>query len=70
MNRTPASSSNLASVGYDEASQVLEIEFQSGSVYSYRGVPLSVFQALMSAASHGSHFSAFIRNRYLTERVS
>ncbi len=69
MNRTPVSSSNLAAVGYDAASQILEVEFHNGSVYSYHGVPAAVYQALMSAASHGSYFSAFIRDSYLTDRV-
>lgn len=69
MNRIPVSSSNLATVGYDAVSQTLEVEFLDGSAYRYHGVPVVVYQALMSAASHGSYFSAFIRNRYPTDRV-
>lgn len=69
MNRTPVSSSNLAAVGYDAGSQRLEVEFHDGSVYCYRGVPASVHKALMSAGSHGSYFSAFIRDQYPTDRV-
>lgn len=30
MNRTPVSSSNLKSVGYDQSSNTLEIEFHGG----------------------------------------
>ena len=60
MNRIPVVSSNLASIGYEGG--VLEIEFKSGSVYQYSGVPASVYEALMSAPSHGKYFSAHIRN--------
>lgn len=60
MNRIPVVSSNLASVGYEGG--ILEIEFKSGSVYQYSGVPASVYEALMSAPSHGQYFSAHIRN--------
>lgn len=64
MDRTPVSSSDLASVGYEATSMLLEIEFLSGSIYQYFDVPESEFQQLMQAASHGSYFSANIRNRY------
>lgn len=51
MERIPVSSSNLASVGYQDG--ILEVAFKSGSVYQYTGVPESVYEALMSAPSHG-----------------
>lgn len=34
MYRTPVSSSNLASVGYDQQTQTHEIEFNSGAICS------------------------------------
>jgi hypothetical protein len=61
MNRVPVSSSNLVSVGYDSESKVLEIEFQSGSVYQYFNVPANIYSGLMSAASHGRYFDAYIK---------
>ena len=38
----------MNSVGYDEQSQILEIEFTGGEVYRYLDVPASVFHELMS----------------------
>lgn len=64
MNRTPVSSSNLRSVGYDSSQNVLEIEFHGGRVYQYTGVPESIFRGLMGAASHGKYFHRNIENRY------
>ncbi len=64
MNRTPVSSSNLASVGYAPNSLILEIEFNSGSVYQYFDVPEYVFHGLMQASSKGKFFHAHIRNNY------
>ncbi len=61
MNRTPVSSSNLASVGYNSQTATLEIEFLNGSVYQYFNVPESIYSGLMSAASHGSYFAAHIK---------
>ncbi|MEM6645888.1 MAG: KTSC domain-containing protein [Bacteroidota bacterium] len=69
MKRTPVSSSNLASVGYDASTQTLEIGFNSGSVYAYSGVPASVYTGLMHASSHGRYFHAHIRSVYSYRRI-
>ncbi len=47
MERLAVNSSNLASVGYDEESSTLEIEFNSDYIYQYFGVPFHLFTALM-----------------------
>ena len=64
MNRTPVSSSNLASVGYDSATQVLEIEFHSGGIYQYFNVSSTTYNSLMSARSKGTFFHDHIKDRY------
>ena len=61
MKRTKVSSSNLASVGYNPVTKILEIEFLNGSVYQYYDVPQSVYDGLMKAESHGKFFYANIR---------
>lgn len=70
MNRQYVNSSNLRSIGYDQASQTLEIEFHSGRVYQYYGVPLSVYTGLMNASSHGTFFHRFIKGRYSDARIA
>jgi hypothetical protein len=69
MKRIPVSSSNLRSVGYDKATQTLEIEFHSGGIYQYSSVPRSTYTGLMSASSHGSYFHIHIRDVYPTRRI-
>ena len=69
MNRTPVSSSNLAAVGYDPASQTLEIEFRDSSLYQYFDVSQAVVDGLLAAASLGSYFHAQIRGVYRYARV-
>lgn len=63
----PVSSSDIASIGYDNGT--LYIAFISGGVYSYTGVPESIFQNLMSAGSHGKYFHANIKNNYPYSRI-
>lgn len=69
MLRTPVSSSDLRSVGYDPQTQTLEIEFNSGEVYQYFNVPVGIYQGLMSAASHGKYFHQNIKNTYSYRRI-
>lgn len=61
MERQHVSSSNLKAVGYDSATKTLEIEFLNGGLYQYSGVHESVYQALMSASSHGQYFDSHIK---------
>ncbi|EPE9057451.1 KTSC domain-containing protein [Klebsiella aerogenes] len=69
MERKAVNSSNLASVGYDEPSQTLEIEFHHGGVYQYYDVPEHVYMELTNADSIGSYFSHNIRNDYPTQKI-
>lgn len=66
MKRSGVKSSNLESVGYDSASETLEIEFRGGTVYQYSGVPQHAYDAFVGATSLGSHFHHHIRNKYST----
>lgn len=63
----PVSSSNLASVGYENGT--LHIGFTNGSLYAYYNVPFAVYQNLMTAPSHGEYFHARIKGIYRYERI-
>ena len=69
MNRDPVASSNIASLGYDEPSQTLEIEFTNGMIYQYYNVGSVLFEQLMQAPSKGQFLNAYIRNAHAYSRV-
>lgn len=54
MERQLVSSTNLHSVGYDQDSSTLEIEFHSGGIYQYINVPVHVYTGLMTSSSKGT----------------
>ena len=64
MNRQHVTSSNISSVGYDEADGTLEVEFHDGKIYQYSDVPPPVYRGLLDAPSKGSYFHAHIRTTY------
>ncbi len=63
MDRIPVSSSNVASVGYDPSSSILEIEFNNGSIYQYSGVPEHVYTGLVNASSKGEYLDQNIKKQ-------
>lgn len=64
MQRLPLDSSSLRSAGYDEGSSELEIEFQSGRVYRFSGVPAGLYLWLARSRDKGGLFNRLIRDRY------
>ena len=70
MDRHPVASSNIRSIGYNSSDQVLEIEFNDGSVYHYFGVPQFEYQGLMTASSHGTYLAKNIKNKYTYKKIS
>ncbi|MFH0178294.1 KTSC domain-containing protein [Streptomyces cacaoi] len=70
MLRQSVSSSNLRSVGYDPANGVLEVEFKSGAVYQYSGVPEGIHSALISAGSKGQYLHRAVIGTFPCQRIS
>ena len=69
MQRTPVSSSNIRSIGYDAPTSILEVEFDSGDVYQYFNVPEHVYRNFLVASSHGQFLNDYIRYSYRYQRV-
>ena len=64
MDVTAVESTTLATVAYDKARGLLQLEFRSRAIYQYFGVAAAVHEALLCAPSKGSYFNRFIRGRF------
>lgn len=69
MHRIPVESSDIVSIGYDEADRTLEIEFQNKRIYRYLEVEPETHAQLMRADSYSQFFSTFITRRYRYKKV-
>ena len=67
MNMIPVSSSNIASIGYYNGT--LYVAFNRGGLYTYSGVPESIYHGLMSASSHGSYLASHVKGIYPYRRI-
>jgi hypothetical protein len=61
MDREPASSSAVISLGYDEPTQTLEVAFIGGSIYRYFKVGPGLWRQLVEADSKGRFLNAEIK---------
>ncbi len=64
MDREHVDSSMIASIGYDETTCTLEVEFNSGAVWQYYDFPEHMWHEFQSAESKGKYFHANIREQY------
>ncbi len=69
VERLSVKSRILRSVGYDDSTKILEIEFSSGYVYQYSGVPPKVYADLMRSDEIGKFFSEKVRPKFQTKQV-
>jgi hypothetical protein len=70
VERQPVKSRILRSVGYDDSTKILEIEFHTGLVYQYSGVPPKVYADLMHSEEIGKYFSEKVRPKFHTKQVT
>jgi hypothetical protein len=70
MKRVSVDSAVMCSVGYDAASELLEVEFRNGSVYRYFDVPRDHYDAFLAATSKGKFFNAHVRPAFHFTRVA
>lgn len=57
------------SISYNATTDELTIEFQQRGTYRYSGVPADEYLGIRDAASHGTYFNLYIRDRYPYERI-
>lgn len=62
-------SSNVDSIGYDEATQILRVRFLKGGLYEYRNVPSIEFEQLRNTPSVGSYLARNIKGNYPYDRI-
>lgn len=59
----------IKSIGYDNSSSTLEIEFSSGVIWNYFDVPESLWYEFQGNESKGKFFHANIKNKFAETQV-
>jgi KTSC domain len=69
MGRIELQSTSLKAADYQFRNAWLEVEFRTGAVYRYFGVPAWIYQEFLEAESKGRYFNQHIRNRFPTQKL-
>jgi len=64
MDMQLVNSSNIRAVGYDALTNIMRVEFNSGSVYDYHQVPEEIYRQLLISPSFGKFFAVHVKNRF------
>lgn len=59
-----AGSSAISDASYDDETQELNVTFNSGQTYTFRGVPAEIYDGLISASSPGRYYHQNIKGQY------
>lgn len=72
IKRQPVKSTNIKSMGYDEKSRTVEIEFHKGAIWQYSPIMPKAWQEFSNADSKGTYFAQYIRgnNRVTAFKIS
>lgn len=65
----PVKSSSIKSIAWNPPDQML-IEFHSGHIHRYEGVPHSVYAALLAAPSKGQFFHKTVKGKFKSTPVA
>jgi hypothetical protein len=60
----------LSSAGYDAETRTLELEFRSGRIYRFSGVPPATYEWLLRSPRKGGYIARMINARYPYEDVT
>jgi len=60
MEMQPVTSSQVDSIGYDEESQTMHVQFHKGGLYEYSDVTPEIHNQLLNASSIGSQLKSIV----------
>ncbi|MGB5990033.1 MAG: KTSC domain-containing protein [Marinifilaceae bacterium] len=69
MEMISVNSRNLSSIGYDDETEILNIQFNNGRTYQYFNVPLYEFNNLLNASSKGQYANQNIYKSYSSSEI-
>ncbi len=70
MERQRVRSSNIRSAGYDPDAEIMEVEFENGSVYQYLSVPADIHDRFLHASSKSKFLNTHAKSRFRFRQVS
>lgn len=69
LERIEVFSLEIASLGYDETTSVLQVEFHNMCIYNFFDVPKEYYEKCICADSVEKYFQINIKNHFTSDRI-
>ena len=69
MRHHPVKTSRIASIGYDERTNTLEVRFNDKSALQYHGVPERIFTVFLTVVSKGRYYDGVVKGKFPERKV-
>jgi hypothetical protein len=69
MQRLSIDSDSLRSIGYNELGQMMEVEFEDGTLRQYYDVPLDIYDELLETKTKDKYFNDYVKDNYLFQQI-
>ncbi len=69
MKRIKIESDCIISIGYNETSRTLEVEYKNGSVYQYFDIGVEVYNRIKNERLHSEYFREEVVPNYEYEKI-
>jgi hypothetical protein len=69
MEKQSVTSRGIQWIRYDEAKNILEVQYASSKAYRYFDVPITVYEWLLKAGSKGKFVNRLVKDKYAYERI-
>ena len=70
MRHHSVKSSRIASIGYDERTNTLEVRFHDKSTLQYHGVPERIFTVFLTVVSKGRYYDGVVKGKFPEKKVA
>ena len=62
-------STEIEWIGYEQKTNMLQVEFIEGGIYQYQNVPKNIYDNFLSADSHCRYFETSVKGRYQYRKI-
>ena len=62
-------STEIEWIGYEQKTNMLQVEFIEGGIYQYQNVPQNIYDNFLNADSHCRYFETFVKGRYSHRKI-
>lgn len=69
MQMISVKSKSIASIGYENEGEQMQVNFRNGEILVFQGIPVQLFNNFMIARQKGKFYGIYIRGKYPSIKI-